>query len=414
MSSLPMTEVIDDAQRTDAVNDSSTARATVLVCLPAISIEALHSVIDDLRSSFTDTNFLVASCNPPSDSVDGSGRVRLIEYPNQQTHSGWVLNASDYLTAANLALEHRPAATLLLGTEAGTLSHDALRTLCAAALQGGGDLVLPRYNIGPHEGLISAALLHPLSRALYSVDARIPLPLDVAFSPRMAARLQVAARRPAVAPGGETLLWPAAEAALASFVVHEVDAGKRMVPQPAVDDLNALLANIAGSLFADIEAKAAFWQRGRSIASQTPSGSFSSSQSVNDTQDIGEISGMAADFRNAYVNLQEIWSLVLPPQSLLALKKLSLASPESFSMPANLWARTVYDFVLAFRLRTINRSHLLGALTPLYLAWVASHLRISGDDVIRADQHIQETSSAFVAEKPYLVSRWRWPDRFNP
>ena len=43
-------------------------------------------------------------------------------------------------------------------------------------------------------------------------------------------------------------------------------------------------------------------------------------------------------------------------------------------MADDLWVRIVYDFILAYRLRTLNRGHLLGALTPLYLAWVASHL----------------------------------------
>ena len=63
-------------------------------------------------------------------------------------------------------------------------------------------------------------------------------------------------------------------------------------------------------------------------------------------------------FRLAYSNLHEIWSLVLPPNSLLGLKKLSALSPEAFRMPDNLWVRIVYDFTLAYRLRTINRGHL--------------------------------------------------------
>ena len=82
-------------------------------------------------------------------------------------------------------------------------------------------------------------------------------------------------------------------------------------------------------------------------------------------------------------------------------------------MPAALWARMVYDFVLAFRLRTLNRGHLLGALTPLYLAWVASHLLVV-ESGVPPEQHVEETAAAFEAEKPYFVSRWRWPDRFNP
>ena len=118
-------------------------------------------------------------------------------------------------------------------------------------------------------------------------------------------------------------------------------------------------------------------------------------------------------FRLAYGNLHEIWSLVLPPHSLLGLKRLSVMPAETFSMPDALWARIVYDFLLAFRLRTLNRGHLLGALTPLYLAWVASHIlqtSASGNP----ERHIEAVAAAFEADKPYLVSRWRWPDRFNP
>jgi hypothetical protein len=82
-------------------------------------------------------------------------------------------------------------------------------------------------------------------------------------------------------------------------------------------------------------------------------------------------------------------------------------------MPESLWARIVYDFLLAYRLRTINRGHLLGALIPLYLAWVASHINItaSGTD---PERHIEAVAAAFEADKTYIVSRWRWPDRFNP
>jgi hypothetical protein len=82
-------------------------------------------------------------------------------------------------------------------------------------------------------------------------------------------------------------------------------------------------------------------------------------------------------------------------------------------MPENLWARIIFDFLLAHRLRTINRGHLLGALIPLYLAWVASHINITASGV-DPESHIEAVAAAFEAEKTYIVSRWRWPDRFNP
>jgi hypothetical protein len=122
---------------------------------------------------------------------------------------------------------------------------------------------------------------------------------------------------------------------------------------------------------------------------------------------------MLQSFHLAYSNLQEIWSLVLPPHTLLGLKHLSVMPQDGFRMPDNLWTRIVYDFVLAYRLRTLNRNHLMGALTPLYLAWVASHLILVHSGV-PPERHIEELAVAFETDKPYLVSRWRWPDRFNP
>jgi hypothetical protein len=75
----------------------------------------------------------------------------------------------------------------------------------------------------------------------------------------------------------------------------------------------------------------------------------------------------------------------------------------------------VYDFALGYRLHVMNRSHLLRALTPLYLGWLASFVRemgaASSQDV---ERRVQQLSLVYEAQKPYLISRWRWPDRFNP
>jgi hypothetical protein len=100
---------------------------------------------------------------------------------------------------------------------------------------------------------------------------------------------------------------------------------------------------------------------------------------------------------------------------LLELQKLSRLPAEQFQMPDELWARIVYDFALAHRLQTISRDHLLKSMTPLYLAWVASYAndleKSKGNGI---EQRLERVSVAFESAKSYLVSRWRWPDRFNP
>jgi hypothetical protein len=54
----------------------------------------------------------------------------------------------------------------------------------------------------------------------------------------------------------------------------------------------------------------------------------------------------------------------------------------------------------------------MGALIPLYLAWVAGHINVTASGTA-PDLHIQEVAASFETDKPYLVARWRWPDRFN-
>jgi glucosylglycerate synthase len=284
---------------------------------------------------------------------------------------------------------------------------ESIRSLAYATLSGPTDLVVARYHPGPREGLVNSAILYPATRALFCARPRYPLAIDLGLSLRMAERMATAAQRYTAANQEDALLWPVSEAAAAGFSIAEAEVPKRDTPQPTPVDLNALLGQILGSFFSDVDSRAVFWQRQRSVL---PGREIADSPLAGEHLDV---SSMLESFHLAYSNLHEIWALVLPPHTLLGLKRLSVAPRESFRMADSLWARIVYDFVLAYRLRTINRSHLLGALTPLYLAWVASHL-ILIESGVTAERHIEDVARAFEADKPYLVSRWRWPDRFNP
>ena len=128
-----------------------------------------------------------------------------------------------------------------------------------------------------------------------------------------------------------------------------------------------------------------------------------------------EIGRLLDSFQLGNRDLQEIWRLVLPPATLFELQKLTRLSPDNFAFPDELWVRIIYDFALACRLRTINRDHLLRSLTPLYLGWVASYAReMETAEATAVERRLDRLSLAYEAGKPYLVSRWRWPDRFNP
>jgi hypothetical protein len=382
------------------------ATGSLLVSLVPMPQEAFETTLGNLALAFPGETVLVATPDAAPQSSSGSP-LRLLPYTvTTVSASPWVLTAADYLNAYKLAQENRATTCVLLGAEAQSLHPEAIRALARSATQS--DLTMAHYDLGPREGLVNSAILYPVTRALFSTRPRFPLAIDLGLSLRMAERLAATAQRFTATGQNEAFIWPLNEAASVNYTIAEVNIGSRISPQPVAPDLNALLAQITGSLFADIDAKASFWQRARGTQPIQPI-----TQSTPVAELPTDIGSMLEAFRLAYTNLHEIWSLVLPPNSLLGLKKLSVMPPETFRMPDNLWARIVYDFILAFRLRTINRGHLLGALTPLYLAWTASHLTLISNGTA-PEKHIQDLAVAFETDKPYLVSRWRWPDRFNP
>lgn len=408
---MASTNTIADRTLHPLPTPSPRAVAELLVCLPSIPPAAMPAAFEAIASAFPGEDVLVATAAHPDDATDWPS-LELIPYTRTPTDIGWVLSVGDYAAAAHIAADRIPRAIILLGDHTAPINPSLLRGLADSVRANNIDLALPRFSPGPNDALVNSALLYPLSRALFGTDIRFPLPIDAALSNRMAQRLLSTTQRLVNLGQGSSLLWPVAEASIAGLSVREIPAGDIALPSPPHDDFNALFTAVAGSLFSDIETKAPFWQRARSLPLRT---SIPIPPPALDPDLASpEIHSMIESFHLAQDNLQEIWSLVLPPQSRLALKKLSHLSPDDFTLDPCLWARIVYDFTLSFHLRTINRSHLLGAMTPLYLAWVASHLRSVADDPTRAASAIEATVTAFEDEKSYIVSRWRWPDRFNP
>jgi len=418
----PVTPPVTDQQEAHdtARAGGSSHAATLLVCLGSAyqdaTAEQLDPVVATLHHAFgtrvAETLLAFPSSREDSNSFDNNGLLLQPYRLSLSPHSLAIHTASAWVAAYELVRAHRSDCCLLLGAEAQTLDPESMRLLADAVLVHSADLAVPRYTMPANQGLINAAITSPLSRAIYNAKVRFPLTLDVAFSARMAERMAAAAQRFTANNQGDAIVWPVAEAAAANFSIAEIGTGPREIPQPT-DDLAQILSMVAGSLFADVEAKAALWQRTRPAKEVAR---FNSAQSHPDPApgqqpDEDEIQSLIDTFRLGYSNLHEIWSLVLPPNTLVALKRLSQAPRETFALTDALWVRIVYDFVLAHRLRTLSRGHLLGAFTPLYLAWVASRILATQQAPDTDGEHL---ARAFEADKPYLVSRWRWPDRFNP
>lgn len=274
------------------------------------------------------------------------------------------------------------------------------------------DFVAAHYARRTFGGLLNYSIVYPLTRCLYGKRIYNPMGPDLGVSRRLYQRLLWANGN--TRPGNGRIHPLASFAPMAlcrSLKVGQVHVAARVDTPTDWTNVGPLMSSVLGPLFVDMEINASCWQRTRG---STLVPEFGLPLPVSREPGKVDIGRMVETFRLGIRDLREIWGAVLPPSSVFELTKLARMTPEQFRLPEDLWARIIFDFALAHRLRTINRNHLLPSLAPLYLAWVASYAREMDAGATQAERIIDRVALAFEAGKPYFISRWRWPDRFNP
>jgi hypothetical protein len=303
-------------------------------------------------------------------------------------------------------------ACALMDPEVDSVESDWMERLVRPILEGQADLIVPSYRRHKFDGLINSGVLSPFVRALYGMRLRQPAGADLGFS---AALMDLHLNQ----AGGEAHAsptmgpWSTVSAATKGFRIGQSFLGPRLVHPHAVPrDLSDILQQVLTQMFEEMEHTAAFWQkvRGSEVAP-----SFGNPAEFESEGPAFDRKPMIDAFRRGCKDLIEIWKLIFPPAALLDLRRMERQPDGEVRFSDELWARIVYDFGLGYHLRTMRREHLLQAFTPLYMGWAAS-LTAEMQDAAGAEveARLERLSIQFEVQKKYLISRWRWPDRFNP
>lgn len=301
----------------------------------------------------------------------------------------------------------------IIDATVGTPAPGSIASLIGPILEKQMDFVAPRYARHKYDGAILTGIVYPLIRALYSRRIHQPIGGDYAVSGSVLSYLLSQSWPSGEATSSDADAWVTIQTLCGGFRLAEASLGPRTLhPHEPAPDTRSVLAQALGSIFAEMDRSASFWQKTR--GSQTIPMFGPHFDPPPDPAPV-DPAPMVQSFRLGYQNLQDIYRLILPPATMVELKRMCLHMPDDFQFDNMLWARIVYDFALAWRTRAIDRDHLMGALTPLYLGWVASWVRAIRDDgPVEVQKRIEALCSTYEAQKSYLISRWRWPDRFNP
>lgn len=286
-----------------------------------------------------------------------------------------------------------------------SITPEWIELLLEPVLVQGFDFIAPLYHRHKYDGTITNSIVYPLTRALYGARVRQPIGGDFGFSGRLAEHyLSHDVWSSDVARYGIDI-WMTTTAITGGFKIGQSFLGAKIhdAKDPSVD-LSAMLMQVTGAVLSLMGTHAARW---REVRKSHPVPAFGFEYAVGLEPVPVNLARMLERFRTGARELGEIWQRALHPATAREIAAVASASDESFSFPAALWVRTIYDFAVAHQHGRLNREHLLRSLTPLYLGRTAAFVvqtRESGAEEV--EQILEELCLQFEREKPYLLERW--------
>ena len=271
-------------------------------------------------------------------------------------------------------------------------------------LMDGKDLVLPVYQRHKFDGMLIRNLLYPATRAVYACKLREPYPSDFAFSSALASEFLSQDIWAEEQGHRGTELWMALWAVVARHKLVQAFLGtKARLENPRSDLVNAM-RETAGILFCSMDSYSSFWSSPQERLDPP----------CNGCQPAVSLEPLRLNRKRLHQmfvfgisELEPVFLSILTPATHAELKRLASLPEDTFAYPADLWARTVYEFSVAYHKAVIGRDHVVQALVPLFrgraYTFLTENREASEEEV---ENNIESLCQTFEAEKPYLLELW--------
>ena len=311
-----------------------------------------------------------------------------------------------------------------------------IELLAGPILKGGYDFVAPLYARYKYDGTITNTVTYPLTRALYGLRIRQPIGGDFGVSGDLVRHyLAQDDWTPDISKFGIDI-WMTTTALTGGFAVCQTRLGAKVHdPKDPGADLGPMFRQVVGTILQQAASHPDAWLDVKG-SHDVPAYGF---ERIIDPPPL-EVNAirLLAEFHGGSLGLADAWRGALDPAT--ASTVLDLASEAGtladqaarrlgiggendtvrastlemaealggFHFPDDLWARVVYDLVLAARRGDVEPSRLVAALVPIYFGRVGSlvvearHL-----DAADAEERVERQAREFELLKPYLVERWR-------
>ncbi len=310
-----------------------------------------------------------------------------------------------------------------------------IELLAGPILKGGYDYVAPLYSRYKYDGTITNTVTYPLTRALYGHRIRQPIGGDFGVSGDLVRHyLELDDWTPEISKFGIDI-WMTTSALTGGFAVCQARLGAKVHdPKDPGSDLGPMFRQVVSTILRLAVAHPDSWLGVRG-SHDVPAYGF---ERIIDPPPL-EVNAirLLEQFHAGSLTLADTWRRMLAPanvERVLALAadagtmsetastRLGIGSesddrhPDTatmaealagFHFPDDLWARVVYDLVLAVRKGDLETGAMVAALVPIYFGRVGSFV-IENRHLTTADaeERVERQARQFELDKAYLVERW--------
>jgi hypothetical protein len=297
-------------------------------------------------------------------------------------------------------------ACLVLDSDLRSVAPEWVDLLAGPIVRDGYGYVTPYYSRYKYDGTITNNIAYPLTRALYGVDVRQPIGGDFGMSGALIrSYLQKDVWESDVARFGIDI-WMTTTAINEGFKIAQARLGAKIhdAKDPAAS-LGPMFAQVVGTLFRLMTPYQANWLNSTDVR---PTAFFGPAEEAEPEPVEVSLAAMIDKFKDGASRLAGEWARVLAPDTLERVSKATGRSYEEYRFPAEDWIRVVYDFAIAASERPGEMSELIGQLSPLYYGRTAGFVVETKEMTMReAEGVIQAQAKAYLADKGYLVQRWK-------
>jgi len=305
------------------------------------------------------------------------------------------------LAAADLL---RAKACVVISPDSTTIEPDWLQRLVRPVYNDNFDLVSPIYRRQMFEGVLMRNLLYPMTRAIYGYRVREPYASEFAISGRLASDFLIKEtwndERTKV--GTEICLTIAA--ITGNYRVCQSFLGPKARPDRSASDLVAAMRRTVGPLFSSLDSNFPFWS---TITGSQPVPTVGAQSEVMLEPVRVNRKRLREMFATGVVQLEPVFRSILSASTLSELQRIATLEVSEFNYPADLWAKTVFEFAASYHKSVISRDHIVQALVPLYRGKTLT-LLLENRDGFEEDieKNVESLCGDFERLKPYLLEIW--------